>query len=360
MCSGAECSYGNHRKWSHGHSDPGISTQGVKFDEELLGSERDSALQQALEDWKVQGVRAILESEGKQLELGGAQAFSFERGSHEGTVVLLPFGDRLLSYMQFRDHSLIILTVHQSSAAFRAISEPQERNDLLKEMQDHGAFQWLEEELNRRGRALVPGLTILLKEDSRGQVVFFVFTKPKKVNSAEVFSQIVLLDPGVDGDSAGSYDTGLNTTSTGLNTTSASIPSGSENGGGGGGTVILSGFTDVVGSVSHSIGFGVIHASIKANGTHTSVTNAIVAKITVSGSLTFSGATPSPPCSLSNFRAVSATCTTSLTALKDIPIFGCTILNATGKSTHSYSDATKTPSFSSTLSSGNFTFTFNC
>lgn len=161
----------------------------------------------------MQGVESLLESEGKQLELDRAEAFSFERESHQGTLVLLPFGDELLSYLQFRDSSRIMLTAHRPGATLRAVNDAQERKDLLQEMQAKGAFQWLEEEFKRRSRVLMPGLTILLKDDSRQIVVFVVFTQPRQANSSWLTAQLVFLDPGVDGDAAGEIYLGDGTTS---------------------------------------------------------------------------------------------------------------------------------------------------
>ena len=192
----------------------GIHSQGVKFDEELLGSERQAALEQALGDWKVQGVKSLLESEGKQLELDRAQAFSFERGSHEGQVVLLPFGDRLLSYWQFRERSHIMLTVHQPGATVQAINDSQERKETLEELQAHEVFQWLEEELGKRGRHPLPELTLLLVDHSQGEVIFFVFAQPEKAKPSEASGQIVKLDPGVEGDAGGSCIISCDTSST--------------------------------------------------------------------------------------------------------------------------------------------------
>ncbi len=333
----------------NGDSDPGISTQGFQFDEELLGSERQAALEQAFGDWRVQGVRSLLESEGKQLELDRAQAFSFERGSHPGTVVLLPFGDRLLSYWQFRDRSRIMLAAYQPGAIMRAVNVSQERKDLLQEMLAKGAFRWLEEEYKKRSRVLVPGLTLLLRDDTQGIVVFFVFTHPRQPNSSGLAAQLVFLDPGVDGDAAGEIYLGDGTTSS----STAELDPGI-----GGGTDI-DGYTFVSGSISHSIRLipPAIIANIDVNGTHTSVTSSRVTRILVEGNLTLSGATPGS-CRRTGYNSSSTTCYTSLSTTKTIPITGCTMLDATGTGFHSFSDPIK--GSGSTSSFGDFLITFNC
>jgi len=252
-----------------GGSERGISPQGVKLDEELVGSEREAALRQALEDWRVQAVKSLLESEGKQLELDRAQAFSFERGSHPGTLVLLPFGDELLFHLRFRDRIRIMLTAHRPGATLRAVNDAQERKDLLQEMQEKGAFQWLEEELKRRGRVLVPGLTLLLKDDSRQIVVFVVFTQPRKAHSSGLTAQLVFkLDPGVEGEAAGTIDLGDETTSSSLPRLDPGI----------GGGFALTGTTDV--SVNTLTGVPFFEAS------HRTVSNEPTASVTVEGMLT--------------------------------------------------------------------------
>ncbi len=185
-------------------SSRGISPQSVKFDEELLGSERQAALQQALGDWKVQGVESLLESEGKQLERDKAQAFSFERGSHQGTLVLLSFGNRLLTWMEFRENSRLMLSEHLPGSHFRAVNDQQGRNEMLSELQVQESLGYLQEKLKKRDRHWVPGLTLLLKSDSPKEVLFIVFTKPGQAHESTVFGQLFFLDPGVDGDAGGS------------------------------------------------------------------------------------------------------------------------------------------------------------
>lgn len=342
-----------------------LVAQSLKADEELIGAERDAALQTALQDWRVQALRSLFESEGKPLDSDSAQAFTFQRGSHAGTVVLLPFGEELLSYLEFGGSSSILHMNRKPGGSYRVVNKPREHSALLKELRDHFALEWLEDENRKRGRLLVPGQTLLLMDDSQGEVVFFVFAQPQHAKGSGISAQQVCMlavemcDVDYWG-GGGTYDSTTGSSASFYPTTSDVIYQPWDGGGGGWGSmyVSLAGSTRVNGSVDHSWGGLVIHASINVTGQHTSLTNVPVASIYVAGNITFQG--ESKPCDKPGYNTSVISCSTSLSANVDIPINQCTKLAASGSSEHSYSDATKTPPYGYMSSSGNFTFTFNC
>lgn len=349
----------------------GVTAQGFQDVSEIAGSDREAAVQQALDDWRTQGMRSFLKEEsGRSLDRANAQVYSFRRGAHDGRIVLLPYGDHMLSYVQFGELRDVMLTQRKSGTKFAPVHRPQVRNGILKQLKED-AFPWLEDQLRTR---IVPGQTLLLHDAEKGQTLYFVLVNPNKPNKGrgrgpngvEAQQEMLTSYSGGGGYACCSYssepvDSG-NTTST--TTYDYELDPGPSSGFYSPPNLHTS--TNASTSVAHevpcsgSIDPRCVEASINASGSHSATTSSTVDSLSVNGSIVFN---ESDSCSASGGYTSSASCSTDLQESVTFWTNECTRFTASGETNAGYSDTnpeTGYPVSQTGSSSATSTITFNC
>jgi len=239
-----------------------LEVQGIKTVGELEEGEQTAALKEALEDWRIQAIRLYLEEQGKVLEKGQAQAFAFYLGADRGTIVLLPFDDLLVSFIQFREKSVVMLTMaHLTGTRFEPVLHDKGQGRLLRVLGRYH-FHWLKERFG-----LTPGQTLFL-DDTQGKIIFITFANDLPVAGGKVLytgedydpeSTSIQLFPNLHGDSL----TGES-------------------------HIHLSGSTDVYADGRVRMGFPP-RVEFFGSGVYVTLTNSSVSYITVSGDLSVAG-----------------------------------------------------------------------
>ncbi len=351
--------------------------QGFQNERELLGNEWNAVIQKVLSDWRVQ---KILEKARGQLDFTAVQAFSFRRGSQHGFIVLLPFGDQLIAYVQFGSQIDIMLHPVKPGARFKVMQSFSERNKILKILK-RDAFPWLEGQVQKRGYKLIPGHTLLLKDYVHNETLFFAFGKkaltkgfPNQDVSAQAICIMQVTEQAIcimqvteyelcpellwiGGGSTSPSTSGSSSNSFSTTTTTVSRIPRLDPGIGGGGGPDLSGYTNLDGMIAHQVQiccpFG-IRADVQVNSNHTSIASKTVNTVGVSGKISFR--VKSDSCSQTRRNASSASCSTSL---RDTVVIGlsCTSFVATGTSRHWL---LHNGEYMETVSNGAFVLSFSC